>query len=115
MDQSQPPPVSAPEETGAEIAHVEGVNPAFPLPPHEDFDVTIIWHNMFIESSSSTFRKESRGPIERILAEFGKALSTGVFAEVYNVTATKNMFCVVLVCFKGWEDEDLKKAIFSVP
>jgi len=78
MDQIQAHQTPAPKGKEAE----------FPLPPHEDFDITTTWHNMYVESSFCIFRKESRGPIERILANFGNVLSTGVFQEVYSVTAT---------------------------
>jgi hypothetical protein len=81
--------------------------------PHEDFDVTIIWHNLYAPSNFTTFRKESRGPIERILVDFAKVLESGIFEEVYSVSASKHLFCVTVVCTKN-KDEGVMEQIGSV-
>jgi hypothetical protein len=82
--------------------------------PHDDFDITIIWHNMDSRSNFICFRKESRGPIERILASFGKVMELGVFDEVMSVNASKHLFCVTVCCEKNKED-GVMDAIHSVP
>ena len=81
--------------------------------PHDDFDISIIWHNLYVESDFMTFRKESRGPIERILSDFGKVMERGVFDQVVAVNASKNLFCVTVICTKDMDD-GVKDAIFSV-
>jgi hypothetical protein len=90
---------------------IAGPKPGFR--EHEDFDVTIIWHNVYAESDFLCFRKESRGPIERILVGFGKVLESGVFEQVVSVNASKHLFCVTVVCTKN-KDEGVMDAIFSV-
>lgn len=80
---------------------------------HDDFDVTIIWQNIAAESDFLCFRKESKGPIERILADFAKVLEMGVFGEVISVNASKHLFCVTVVCKKN-KDEGVMDAISSV-
>lgn len=67
--------------------------------PHDDFDITIIMHNMDCRSNFIRFQKESRGLIELILAEFTKILELGLFEEVISVNASKKLFCVT-VCYK---------------
>jgi len=80
---------------------------------HDGFDVTIIWHNLYAESDFTTFRKESRGPIERILVDFAKALEKDVFDEVVSVNASKHLFCVTVICTKN-KNEGVMDAIFCV-
>ena len=72
--------------------------------PHEDFDVAVIWHNMYAQSNFTTFSKESQGPIERILVGFDKVLESGIFEQVLSVSASEHMFCVTVVCLKNKED-----------
>jgi hypothetical protein len=81
---------------------------------HDDFDVTIIWHNLYRgpDSNFTIFRRESRGPIERILVDFAKALETELF-EVVSVNASKNLFCVTVVCEK-MKDDGVMDAVFLV-
>lgn len=74
------------------------------FPPHEDFDVAIIWHNMYAHSNFTTFRKESQGPIKRTLVDFAKVLESGIFEKMLSVSASKHMFCVTVVCTKNRED-----------
>jgi hypothetical protein len=81
--------------------------------PHDEWDVTIIWHNMYAPSDFITFRKQSRGPIERILVDFAKVLESGIFEEVYSVSASKHMFCATVVCMKN-KDEGVMEQIHSV-
>ncbi|KAF2828750.1 hypothetical protein CC86DRAFT_319783 [Ophiobolus disseminans] len=83
------------------------------FPPHDDFDITIIWHNIYADSDFIGFRRESRGPIERILVAFAKALETGVFEQVISVNASKHLFCVTVACTKN-RDEGVMDAVFSV-
>jgi hypothetical protein len=81
---------------------------------HDDFDITIIWHNLYAgpDSDFFAFRRESRGPIERILVGFAKALETGLF-EVVSASASKNLFCVTVICEKN-KDDGVMDAIFMV-
>jgi hypothetical protein len=72
--------------------------------PHEDLDVTIIWQNIDVRSNFTMFRKESRGPIERILVDFATVLESGVIDQVISVNASKHLFCVTLVTEKNKED-----------
>lgn len=71
---------------------------------HEDFDVTIIWQNIDVRSNFTMFRKESQGPIERILVDFAKVLESGVIDQVISVNASKHLFCVTLASEKNKED-----------
>jgi hypothetical protein len=72
--------------------------------PHDDFHISIIWHNVYAHSDFVCVRKESRGPIERILVDFAKALECGVFEEVLSVNASKHLFCVTVACTKNFDD-----------
>jgi hypothetical protein len=81
--------------------------------PHDDFDISIIWQNIYAESDFVCFRKESQGPIERILIDFAKVLESGVFEEVVCVNASKHLFCVTVACTKN-KDEGVMDAILSV-
>jgi len=63
---------------------------------HDNPDVTIIWHNIDVRSNFTMFRKESRGPIERILIDFATVLESGVIDQVISVNASKHLFCVTL-------------------
>jgi hypothetical protein len=72
--------------------------------PHEDFDVTIIWQNIDIRSNFIMFRKESRGPIERILVDFATVLKSGVIDQIISVNASKHLFCVTLATERNKED-----------
>jgi hypothetical protein len=72
--------------------------------PHEDFDVAIIWHNMYAHSNFTTFRKESQGPIDGNLVGFAKVSESGIFEEVLGVSASEHMFCVTVVYTKNKED-----------
>ena len=83
------------------------------FPRHEDHDISAIWHNLYCESDFITFRKQSQGPIERILVDFGKVVATGIFEEVYSINASKHLFCVTVACTKNM-NEGVKDAIFSV-
>jgi hypothetical protein len=71
---------------------------------HDDYDVTIIWQNIDIRSNFIMFRKESTGPIERILMDFATVLKSGVIDEVISVNASKQLFCVTLATEKNKED-----------
>ncbi|KAH7077861.1 hypothetical protein BKA63DRAFT_273286 [Paraphoma chrysanthemicola] len=71
---------------------------------HEDFDVTIIWQNIDSRSNFMMFRKESRGPIERILVDFATVLESGVIDQIISVNASKHLFCVTLATEKNKED-----------
>ena len=57
-------------------------------------------------------RKESRGPIERILMDFARVLQSGLF-EVYSVNASKHLFNVVVACEKN-NEEGVTDQILSV-
>jgi len=80
---------------------------------HDDFDVTIIWQNIAADSDFLCFRKESKGPIERILVDFAKVLEMAVFEEVISVNASKHLFCVTVACVKN-KDEGVMDAITTV-
>jgi hypothetical protein len=80
---------------------------------HDDFDITIIWHNIDARSNFTCFRKKSRGPIERILIDFTRVLETGVLEQVISVNGSKHMFCVTIACSKN-KDEGFMDAVFSV-
>ncbi|KAI4949130.1 hypothetical protein J4E91_005594 [Alternaria rosae] len=80
--------------------------------PHEDFDISIIWHNLDSRSDFITVRKESRGPIERILVDFARVLESGMF-ELVSVNASKHLFCVVVACEKN-RDEGVMDLVSSV-
>ncbi|EAT81420.1 hypothetical protein SNOG_10921 [Parastagonospora nodorum SN15] len=45
---------------------------------HDDFDITIIWHNVDTRSHFTRFSIESCGRIERILIDFARVLQTVV-------------------------------------
>jgi cyclopropane fatty-acyl-phospholipid synthase-like methyltransferase len=59
------------------------------------------------------FRKESRGPIERILVDFGKVREKGIFDRVVSVNASERLFCVTVATSKMREDA-VMDAIFGV-
>jgi hypothetical protein len=59
---------------------------------HEDFDVTIM------------FRKESMGPIERILVNFATVLESEVIDQINSVNASKHLLYVTLATEKYKED-----------
>jgi hypothetical protein len=80
---------------------------------HEDFDVTIIWQNIDSRSDFVAFRKESRGPIERILVDFAAVLNSGVIDEIVSVNASKHLFCVKLATQKN-QNEGVNDQIHSV-
>jgi hypothetical protein len=80
--------------------------------PHEDFDISIIWQNLDVRSDFSIIRKESRGPIERIMVDFAKVLESGLF-EVVSVNASKHLFCVTVYCEKN-RDEGVRDEIWKV-
>ena len=82
-------------------------------PPHEDWDVSIIWHNVYAHSDFSTIRSESRGPVERIMVDFGRIVASGVFEQVLAVNASKYLFCVTVACTKNM-DEGVRDQIFSM-
>jgi hypothetical protein len=84
-----------------------------PFAAHEDFDVTIIWQNMDSRSDFIAFRKESRGPIERILVDFARVLESGVIDEIISVNASKHLFCVTLATQKN-QNEGVNNQIYSV-
>ncbi|KAH7381138.1 hypothetical protein DE146DRAFT_585660, partial [Phaeosphaeria sp. MPI-PUGE-AT-0046c] len=71
---------------------------------HDDFDVTIIWQNIDSRSNFMMFRKESKGPIERILIDFGAVLKSGVFDQIVSVNASKHFFSVTVATEKNKED-----------
>ncbi|KAH3950694.1 hypothetical protein HBH98_106430 [Parastagonospora nodorum] len=97
-----------PSPTGTSV-----VQPVATFVPHEDFDITIIWHNIDSRSNFQMFRKESRGPVERILAGLATVLQSGVIDEVISVNASKHLFCITLATEKNKED-GLMEQIFSV-
>jgi hypothetical protein len=80
---------------------------------HEDFDVTIIWQNMDSRSDFIAFRKESRGPIGRILVDFARVLKSGIIDEIISVNASKHLFCVTLATQKN-QNEGVNDQIYSV-
>ena len=65
--------------------------------------MSIIWNNLDVRSNFLGFRKESRGPIERILVDFARVLENGLF-EVYSVNASKHLLCVVVAREKNREE-----------
>jgi hypothetical protein len=71
---------------------------------HEDFDISIIWHNLYSESDFITVRKESRGPIERIIVDFARVLELNLFEQVVSVNASKHLFCVTVICTRNMKD-----------
>lgn len=75
--------------------------------------MTIIWQNIYAESDFLCFRKDSKGPIERILVDLTKVLQLGVFVEIVGVNAIKHLFCVTVVCTKN-QKEGIMDAISSV-
>jgi hypothetical protein len=80
-----------------------------PFPtPHSTDDVSIIWQNLDVDNDFSISRKESVGPIERIMVDFARVLELGVLDEVVSVNASKYLFCVTFVwCRLGKEEEGL--------
>jgi hypothetical protein len=74
------------------------------FPPHDDFDIPIIWQNMHADSDFLAFRKESQGPIERILIDFARVLESGVLEQVISLNASKHLFCVTFATTKGREE-----------
>jgi hypothetical protein len=72
--------------------------------PHEDFDVDIIWQNLYAESDFSVYRKQSTGPVERILVDLAKVIEAGVMEQVISVCATKHTVSITVACTKQWED-----------
>lgn len=72
--------------------------------PHDNSDITIIWHNNSASISFRCFLQYSRGPIQRILINFAKALESGVFEEVFRVNASKYLFCVTVACVRDWDE-----------
>lgn len=77
---------------------------ATPFAPHEDFDITTIWQNIESRSNFQIFRKESRGPVERISMDLAKVLQSGVVDPVISVNASKHLFCITLATEKNKED-----------
>lgn len=71
---------------------------------HDDTDIDIVWNNLHAESDFTVFRKKSDGPMERILMDFARVVDAGVFEEVVSVNASKYMFCVTVICSKGWDE-----------
>jgi hypothetical protein len=68
-------------------------------------EVDIIWHNMYCESDFKTWRRSSAaGPIERILANFGRVLETGVIDQVISVSASKHSFVAVVAITKNMDE-----------
>lgn len=59
------------------------------------------------------FRKESRGPIERILVDFARVLENGAVDQIVSVSASKHLFCVTLATEKNKED-GIMEQIFTV-
>jgi hypothetical protein len=59
------------------------------------------------------FRKESEGPIERILVDFARVLEKGVFDQVVSVSASERLFCVTVSTAKG-KEEGVMDAVLSV-
>lgn len=80
--------------------------------PHEDFDVSIIWHNLDSRSDFLTFRKQSQGPIERILIDFARVIESRMFT-VHGINASKHFFCVTVACEKN-KDEGVMDLVLSV-
>lgn len=80
---------------------------------HAEFAVSITWHNVAAERDFLCFRKESRGPIERILVDFARLLGLGVFENVLSINASKHLFYVTVACTKN-KDEGVMDAVLSV-
>jgi hypothetical protein len=76
-------------------------------------NISIIWHNVDSRSNFTCFRKESCGPIERILVDFARALETGVFEQVLSVNASQWLFCVTVAARRNRED-GVMDAVFMV-
>jgi hypothetical protein len=74
--------------------------------------VTIIWQNIDSRSNFIAFRKESRGPIERILVDFAAVLKSGVIDEIISVNASKHLFCVTLATQEN-QNEGADDQIYS--
>jgi hypothetical protein len=88
----------------ASVTHPSATQAVGKFPAHADFDVTIIWQNIDSRSNFKMFRKESRGPIERILTDFGTVLESGVIDQIISVNASKHLFCVTLATERNKED-----------
>jgi hypothetical protein len=94
-------------------SHLKGVSKFATFTPHDDFDITIIWHNIDARSSFTYFRIESCGPIEGILIDFARVLKTGVLEQVISVNRSKHIFCVKMT-YANNKDEGAMGTIFSV-
>lgn len=93
---------------------LESESPNASFPPHEEFDISIIWPNLDSRSDFLTFRKELQGPIERILVDFARVLESGMF-EVHSVNASKHLFCVMVTCERNKnKDEGVMDLVLSV-
>ena len=57
---------------------------------------------MFVESDFTTWRKVSRGPVERILVEVAKLVEGGVFFGLVSMSVSKFSFVVIVNCEKSW-------------
>jgi len=68
-----------------------------------------------VRSNFTIFRKESRGPIERILLDFARVVASGVFDEVISVNASKHLLCVVVATKRNRDGKDgVMEQILSV-
>jgi len=64
------------------------------------------------ESDFICFRRDSRGPIERVLVSFARLLELEIFEEVLSVNASKHHFCVTVACTKDMVE--VRDALLSV-
>lgn len=90
------------------------VRAAAPFAPHEDFDVTIIWQNIDSRSNFEMFRKESRGPVQRILMNLARVSQSGMIDQVISVNASKHLFCITLATEKNKENGVMDQIYYAV-
>ncbi|KAH5582599.1 hypothetical protein HBI24_119040 [Parastagonospora nodorum] len=80
---------------------------------HDDFDITIIWHNVDTRSHFTRFSIESCGRIERILIDFARVLQTVVLEQFISVNRSKHILCMTMA-YANNKEEGVIDAIFSV-
>lgn len=86
-------------------------NPGATIDP--EFPIDIIWHNIYIDSTFSVFRKKSRTPLPQLFVGFARIADMGFFEQIISVNASSSLFCITVACTHNWEGE-LKAAILSM-
>jgi hypothetical protein len=81
--------------------------------PDEDDVVDITWVNLDAESDFTLFRCRSGSDIKTLLVGLGKAIDTGVFDVVFNVSASRRSLYITVGCSKTW-DECIKVMSFGL-